>query len=131
MKKLALILIVLMTALSSRAQLASGSYTVLTWQIANSKKIITDGVFPKETGATITVDEDFIILSFSGYISAMFPQGDWKEQDDYFYCSTSTYKERTLVTLMLEPVENVEGSWTLTIYYNENHIERFGFYKNK
>ena len=122
-------MVVLLAVLAAHAQIASGKYNVLTWQVANSKEVITDGVFPAEVMAQLTVDDDFIIFSICGYSSALFLQGEWKQQENYSYCSTSTYKEKALVTLLLEPLEELEDAWTLTIYYNENHIERFAFYK--
>ncbi len=129
MKKLSLFLIGLLMVLSTKAQMPAGTYKVLTWQVANSKEVIVDGVFPDETKAKLTFDDDFIILSFCGYPATLFSQGEWKQQDKYHICQTTTYKERIMISLVLEKVENLDDSWILSVYYNENHIERFSFYK--
>ena len=131
MKRIVLFMAVLLAVFAAHAQIAPGKYTVSTWQVANSKEVITDGVFPTEVMAQLTVDDDFIIFSIYGYSSALFLQGEWKQQEKYSYCFTSTYKEKALVTLMLEKLEDIDDSWTLSIYYNDNHIERLGFYKKK
>lgn len=116
--------------LSTKAQIPAGTYKVLTWQVANSKEVIVDGVFPDETKANLTFDDDFIILSFCGYPAALFSQGEWKQQDKYHICQTTIYKEKIMISLVLEKVENLDDSWILSVYYNENHIERFSFLQN-
>ena len=63
MKRIVLLMVVLLAVFAAHAQIASGKYTVLTWQVANSKEVITDGVFPAEVMAQLTVDDDFIIFS--------------------------------------------------------------------